>query len=358
MLRRLAKANRIPHALLFSGQQGVGKLAIAIAFGRYLLCENKQEDDACNQCPACRQSLKWSHPDLHFSFPIVKKNTVQVCADYLKEWYGLLGSSLYFGLDDWLDAMGAPDKNALIPEAECDSIIDQMSISSYEGGYKVMIVWLPERMNASAANNLLKTLEEPSRNTVFILVSNDTSTILPTIMSRVQEIVFRPLPTDVIADALVRRNAVDEGMARQLARISGGSYLKALQLINVNSDSVAFFEQFAQLMRKAYGRDLPALKEWAEDVTAWGKEKQKAFLDYCQNMIRENFMYNFHRPELNFMNDQEAQFAVRFARFINERNVKGFMEEFSRAQKEINHNINSRTMFFAMALQCILLIKK
>ena len=358
VLRRQVETGRIPHALLFSGPSGSGKLAMAIALANYILCQHPAGGENCGQCPACKQIAKYAHPDLHFSFPVIKKSQTTTCEDYRKEWTDLISTTQYFGFEDWLNIMGTDNKQALITEAESDRIIDQLSITSYEGGYKVMVIWLPEKMRGEPANNLLKTLEEPTPGTVFILVSNDTSTILPTILSRVQNITFRPLPAQVIADALQQRNGLERDMAMQIARIAGGSYLKALQTISVNNEADNYFKYFTQLMRAAYSRDLLALKNWSEDVASWGRERQKAYLEYCQNMLRENFIYNFHRAELNFMSSQEQQFATRFSRFINERNVIGFVKEFSVAQRDIEQNVYSRTVLFDMALQCIILIRK
>lgn len=358
ILRRQVETGRIPHALLFCGPSGCGKMAMAMAFANYILCQHPNGGESCGVCPSCKQVAKLVHPDLHFSFPVIKKDQSTTCEDYRKEWTECLGASLYFGLDDWLETMGSDNKQALITEAESDRIIDKLSVTSYEGGYKVMIIWLPEKMRGAAANNLLKTLEEPTPGTVFILVSNITSPILPTILSRLQQITFRPLPTAVVADALVQRNGLERDMAVQVARIAGGSYLKALQTINVNSEAGNYFKYFTQLMRAAYSRDLLVLKSWSETIASWGREKQRAFLEYCQNMLRENFVYNFHHAELNFMGDEEMQFASKFSRFVNERNVMGFMREFSVAQRDIEQNVYSRTVLFDMALRCIVLIRK
>lgn len=359
LLLQQVRERRVPHALLFSGPSGCGKMAMAVAFANYLLCQNPGAEDSCGQCANCRQIAQFGFPDLHFSFPIIKiGSSPTTCADYMGPWMEMLRSTLYFGFGDWLRQMGTDNKQARILEAEGDNIINQMSLTAYSGGYKVMIIWLPEKLNTDAANNLLKMLEEPAPNTVFILVSDDSSKVLTTLVSRTQVIHFRPLQTTTVAQALVDRNGLEQGMAVQIARICNGSYLRALQLINAGDNSKEFFNSFAQLMRLSYARDLPKIKLWSDDAASWGREKLKAFLGYCQNMIRENFMFNFQRPELNFMNDSEQKFAQKFARFINERNVNGFMEEFSKAQRDIEQNVYSRTVLFDFALKCIILLRQ
>ncbi len=358
VIRKEVEEKRLPHALLFTGPVGCGKLATAVALANSLLCQHVEKGDSCGKCSACKRVEKYVHPDLHFSFPIIKKGSITTCEDYRKEWNEILSTSMYFDFEDWLDAMGADSKQALIPEAESDSIINQVSMSSYEGGNKVMIIWLPEKMRGEAANNLLKTLEEPPHGTIFILVSNDISTMLPTILSRVQTIVFRSLSSSDIAEALELRNGLDHSMAMQIARISGGSYLKALKMINVCSEAGNYFNFFTQFMRLVYTRDLKALKDWSDNVASWGREKQKSFMAYMQNMVRENFVYNFCQSELNFMSNQELQFATKFSCYINERNVVEFMNEFAKAQRDIEQNVYSRSVLFNMALNCIIHIRK
>ena len=357
-LIRQYREGRGPHALLLSGPEGCGKLAMAVALGNYLLCRQPGETDSCGTCPACKQIHKFGHPDLHFSFPIIRESGSTNCDDYIQKWISMMREGLYFGLADWLEKMGTDNKQAIIPDAEGDNILNKLSITSYEGGYKVMIVWLPERMTANASNNLLKFLEEPTPRTVFILVSDNTSLLLPTILSRTQQVEMGRLTSETIAQALQQRNGLDETVARQIARIANGSYLNALRYININNASDEFFDQFVSLMRMAYTRDVRGLQKWGDHVASWGRERQKMFMGYIQNLLRENFIYNFHRPELNYMTDKEAAFATKFARFINERNVVDFMNEMSRTQKDVEQNVNAKTVFFNFALKTTVLIRR
>ena len=349
---------RQPHSLLLSGPQGCGKFALAVALGNYLLCQNRNGTDACGECPACRQVRKFEHPDLHFSFPYIKKGDSTVCEDYLPEWRLMIREGFYFDLDDWLDKMEAGNKQAKIFEKESDSILDKLSIASYEGGYKVMIIWLPERLHEAAANNLLKFLEEPTPKTAFILVSENVARILPTIVSRSQQIEVSRLNQDVLTRALTERNGLDSETARMTARTANGSYLRALKHIHINDVNKEYFDLFVSLMRMAYMRDLAGLQKWSDGIAAWVRDRQKSFMHYAQNMLRENFIYNFNRPELNFMTEKESAFASKFARFINERNVVELMEEMTRTERDIEQNVNAKTALFNFTLRVIVLIRR
>ncbi|MBQ0088346.1 MAG: DNA polymerase III subunit delta [Prevotellaceae bacterium] len=348
-LKREADTAHVPHAMMFVGDTGYGTLAMAMAFANYLL-DNGHNQDKLN---------KLLHPDLHFSFPVIKKDKHDgICDDFMKEWIDSLKEGAYFGLQEWLEVIGAENKQARIFEAEGDNIIDKMSLTSYEGGYKIMIIWLPERMGTEAANNLLKILEEPQGKSLFILVAEDTTKILSTIISRTQIVDFPPLSMNVMVDTLEHKNGIDHNSAVQIAKISSGSYLKALRIINSAESDNVFFELFVNVMRMAYSRQVQQMQQWAEDIVAMGREKQKDFLEYMQNMLRENFMFNFKTNELNFMTDKEAAFAVKFARFINERNIIEFTDTIAVAQRDILQNVNGKIVFFNLALKIAILIRK
>lgn len=357
LLRQLNEG-RQPHALLLSGPEGSGGLAMALALGTYLLCERRGPDDSCGECPSCRQIGKYGHPDLHFSFPIIRKSETTTCDDYMPEWNAMIREGAYFGLNDWIERTGAEGKQALIPDAEGDNILRKLSLTSYGGGYKVLIMWQPERLTASAANNLLKFLEEPTPLTVFILVSADASRILPTLLSRTQQIEMSPLSVTTIAAALKQRNGLSAEAAMEVARRAGGSYLAALRHISIDDESKVYFEQFVSLMRMAWARDVRGLSRWADEVSTMGRERQKSLLQYMQYLIRENFIYNFHQSELTYMTDEESAFALKFARFINERNVIDFMNELSQAQRDVEQNVNAKILFFSFALKLTVCIRK
>ncbi len=353
------RAGRLPHALLLTGDTGYGTLALALALASYVMCPQQGDSDSCGECSECIKTDKLIHPDLHFSFPVIKKSSGTTTSDtYLKEWLTQLTSEKYFDLTDWLRTIGTENKQAIIPDDEADNIIRKLSLSAYEGGWKVMVIWLPEKMNGSAANTLLKMLEEPSPKTLFILCSEHPEQLLDTIVSRTQRIDVPPLSVEDLTKALMERRGLDRDTAVSVARVAGGSWLKALKQICDADDSKAMLQCFIQLMRLAYMRDLPGLMKWSEGMTTLTREQQKAYLSYMQQMLRENFIYNFGRSELNFMTPQEADFAYKFARFINERNIIRFAEEFAHAQRDVAGNVNGKTIFFNLALQTIILLRK
>ncbi len=360
-LKQEVQEGRIPHAQLFCGPAGAGKLPIALAYARYLCCPHRTEDDACGTCPSCIKWEKLVHPDVHFLFPIVNKAKspkVSVCDDFLPQWRQQLTDSTYFNLQHWLNDIGAENKQAQIFAQESDEIIRKLSLKSSEGGYKVTLIWQAEKMNQTCANKLLKLLEEPPLNTVFLLISETPETILPTILSRTQRIHIPPIEGNSLATALQMKYGVTSGDSTAIAHIANGNLIKALETIHLNADNEMFFKLFVSLMRLSYQRKIKEMKEWSEQIAGMGRERQKSFLAYCQRMIRESFIYNFHCPELNYLNTEENQFSSRFAPFINERNVWGIMEELSEAQVHIEQNVNARMVFFDFSLKMIVLLKQ
>lgn len=355
-----AGEGRIPHAQLFCGPEGAGKLPLALAYAKYLCCTNPGPEGACGTCPSCVKWNKLVHPDVHFMFPIVKsaKGKKEVCDDYLADWRHLLMNNPYFALPHWLSAMGAENGQALIYARESDEITRKLSLKSVEGGYKITIIWLPEKMHEACANKLLKLLEEPPEKTLFLLVSEMPEQLLSTILSRTQRFSVPRIAEADIALALRDKYAVQSADADAIAHMANGSFVKALETISLNEENQLFFDLFVSLMRLAWQRKIRELKQWSEQVAGLGRERQKNFLDYCQRMIRENFIYNLHQPEMNYLTRPEENFTIRFAPFVNERNVVGIMEELSEAQLHIVQNVNPRMVFFDFALKMIMLLKQ
>lgn len=354
------REGRIPHAQLICGPEGVGKLPLAIAYARYINCLNPGETDACGTCPSCVKLNKLVHPDVHFVFPIIKnaKAKKEICDDYIAEWRGFVTANPYFNLNHWLDEMGAENSQAIIYARESDEVLRKLSLKSSEGKYKFVILWLPEKMHPVCANKLLKLLEEPPEKTVFLLISEAPDLILPTIFSRSQRINIKKIEEEDIAALLREKYGMQEADSRSIAHLANGNLVKAMESIHLNEEKQLFFELFVSLMRLSYQRKIKEMKQWSEQVATLGREKQKNFLEYAQQTLRENFILNFHQPGLNYMTAEEQNFAARFAPYINEGNIFGIMDTMSEAQQHIQQNVNAKMVFFDFALRMIVLIKQ
>ena len=358
-LRSAVAEGRIPHAQLICGGEGVGKLALALAYARYLCCPHRHDGDACGECPSCKKFDKYAHPDIHFAYPVYRKSSPNVYSDdFIDKWRTALAENPYMNLNQWMSHIGAENQQCIIYVSQSDEIIRKLTLKSSEGGYKVMIIWMAEKMNAECSNKLLKMIEEPPAQTVFLLVAENPDLLLPTIQSRVQRIPLLPLDDDTVATALCQRFGLTDADARQIAHSSAGNWLQAMETIHLGNRAKEHIELFMTLMRKSYMRDLKGMRQWAETVAGMGREPQKNFLIYCQRMIRESFICNFHRPEINYMNTDEATFTSRFAPFVNENNIFGIMDELSEAQRHIEQNVNPKMVFFDLSLKMIMLLKQ
>lgn len=362
-LLQLVSEDRVPHAMMLCGPAGAGKMALALAFASYLLCRNHEQGDSCGNCPQCIMLRKWEHPDLHFVYPVIRPAGTSaehkmVSDDFSREWHHLIAQGPYFTLDQWLAEMGAANQQAQIGAGESDALLRKLSLKSSQGGYKVSLIWLPERMNAECANKLLKLLEEPPMQTVFIMVCEEPEKLIETIRSRVQRIDVPRIGEEAIREALISRRGIDEESAARIARIAGGSWLKALDQLDAGNENRQFLDMFEMLMRLAYMRNVRDMKKWSEVVAAYGRERQLRLLSYFGRMIRENFVYNFRQPELCYMTQDEESFSRNFSRFVNERNVVEISELIARTQRDIRQNANAKMAFFDFALKMIVLIKR
>ena len=369
--RQLCQAvqdGRIAHAQLFTGLSGVGKLPLALAYAQYVACPNRTETDSCGTCPSCLQYQKLQHPDLHFAFPIVKGDAGDVCDDFVDKFREIILESKYFDLDDWYRKLGVETKQGMIYEKESSEILRKLSLKSFGDGFKVMIIWQPEKMNNTCANKLLKLLEEPPTKTLFLLVSEHPEQLLTTIISRTQEIRIPRLSESTIAAGLQREYTwLTYEEAQSIAHMANGSYLAALKTMNESADNQTYFDDFVALMRNAWlvgqKKDYSALlklRQWSNDMadSKVGRERQKAFLQYAQRQIRENFIYNFHCPDMNYQTEAERNFSTKFAPFIHDGNVEKMMNELGKAEQQIAQNGNAKIIFFDLCLQMIVLVKE
>lgn len=350
----------IPHAQLFCGPEGVGKFPLALAYAQYLNCENPTVGDSCGKCPSCVKYNHLAHPDLHFVFPIVKKaKKKEVCDDYIADWREFVKQqNYYFNLNQWLDYIDAENSQGLIYAKESEEILRKLSLRIYEAKYKVMVIWLPEKMHESCANKLLKIIEEPTDNTLFILVSDTPDNIITTIQSRCQRINIHGVSESDITQALESEYNITQEDAVSVAHLSKGSYLKAVETISLNEEHKMFFNLFVQMMRASYARNIKEIKTIGNALAAIGRENQKSYLIYSQRMIREYFVSNLSQPEMIYLAQDEANFGIRFAPFINERNIMGFMDELALAERHIEQNVNAKMVFFDLCLKITMLIKQ
>ena len=359
-LMQMVSESRLPHAIMLCGPAGSGKLAIATAFACHLL---RTSASANGQSSAGTEAMlrKLEHPDLHFTYPTIKLPSMgadhkPVSDDFAAEWYDLLRESPYISMDVWMQAMGGENQQAIITAGESDNLVHKLSLKSSQGGYKVSVIWLPERMNTECANKLLKLIEEPPQQTVFLMVCEEPDKLLETIRSRVQRIDVKKIDNEAVCQALIKRRGISDDAARRISRIANGNWRKAVEELQADSESSEFLEMFISLMRLAYQRKIKDLRKWSEQMAGMGREKQKRWLNYFLRMIRENFMYNFHDENLVYMTQKEEDFARNFARFVNEKNILPINSLANLAVRDIGQNANAKIVFYDFALQMIVLL--
>ncbi|MDR2130978.1 MAG: DNA polymerase III subunit delta' [Odoribacteraceae bacterium] len=354
------QTGRVGHALLFSGESGFGLMPLALAFVQYLLCTGEKREDACGSCPACRKMQKLIHPDVHFVFPVAKTNKIKqpVSGDFINDWRNFLLENPYFTLEEWIAAMGADENTqAMIYVEESREILRELMLKSYESDYKVMIIWLPEKMGSECANKLLKIIEEPYPNTLFIMLSEQPGAVIPTILSRTQRLHLPPLSQQEIARELERRYQLPVEKAKELAHVANGNWGKALKIWEETEQSVYNQEMFSQLMRLCWRREMVPVNEFVKEISSLGRERQKSFLAYCIRMIRENFVCNLGMEELVYMTGRERAFSRKFSLHVHEGNVISLYDEFERAHGDIIRNGNGKIIFTDLCIKVMQYIR-
>jgi DNA polymerase-3 subunit delta' len=351
---------RISHAQLFSGPEGTGKLAMAIAYAQYISCKNRTETDSCGVCPSCRKYSKLAHPDLHFVFPIFNTSNISkpVSDDFIVQWREMVLNNPYFDLGSWLTFIEADNAQGLIYERESDSIYRKLNLKSFESEFKVMIIWLPEKMHVACSNKLLKLLEEPPNKTLFILITEDEEAVISTIRSRAQLINFPFIDKESIRAALLEMEDADWDLIPDAVHLANGNFIKARAYINPGEDEQFYFQKFQEMMRYAYKREVLEQIQWAKEMAEIGRDKQKAFFAFALRLVREYFVLNMKRSSMVYLNQQEKEWGKQFAPFINERNIVAFFNEFELSIKHISWNGNARIIFLDTALRMVRLIKR
>lgn len=357
-LAQSVDAGRVSHAQLFTGLSGSGALALAVAYVQYLCCRHRRDGDSCGECPDCKQIASLAHPDLHLVFPVNKQGKksgeVMRSDEFLPLFRTLFDErGGYVSPQDWYDRLDlGKTLKGMIAAREADEIIRKLSFKSFEADYKTMLIWLPEAMNEEAANKILKILEEPWERTLFILVSEQPDRLLPTIISRTQEVCVPRIAPDVLERVAAGKGVSDPLQARNMARLAGGDLLELNHLVAGESDALRKenFDLFCGLMRLSYNDKHLELVSWAEEVAHLSREQQRAFLRHAARLLRESYMLHAGLADISYLWGAEADFCGKFAPFIGNENVEFLLDEIERAMRQITQNGNPTIVFTHFAL--------
>ncbi|MBC5837906.1 DNA polymerase III subunit [Flavobacterium muglaense] len=365
-LTRSASLGRIPHAQLFVGPEGSGTLPMAIAYAQYILCNNQDgENNGSNE--SCNLKFqKISHPDLHFAYPTVTTDSVKKSPksiDFITDWREFILKTPYGGLFDWYSVLGVQNKQGEIRVDDAQEILKSLSLKSYEGGYKIMIVWMADKLNIAASNKLLKLLEEPPEKTIFILISENEEDIIQTIRSRCQVLHFNGLNEAIISEALISREQADPSLASKIAHQAQGNYNVALHLLHDDNEEYPFEEWFITWVRAAFRakKDASAIQDlilWSEKIATLGREGQKKFLEYCIEMFRQALLLNYETPELVYFESKIGFKFASFAAFITGNNIHEIYAEISDAIYHIERNGNAKIILTDLSIKLTRLIHK
>jgi len=359
-LIRSVNEERVSHAQLLTGPEGCGSLGIALAYAKYVSCENRTEKDSCGICKSCVKYDKMIHPDLHFVFPVIKnkKDTEPVSDSYIEDWREFVKKSPWFTLNNWLDSIEVGNAQGLIFASEAGEIIKKLSLKTFESDYKIMIIWLPEKMHQATANKLLKMIEEPPDKTLFLLVSDEPDKVIPTILSRCQLIRIPKFTGNDIRDFIVKKYNTDAVKASEIARVANGNIIRAGELLENEDSSLKNLESFKSLMRFAWKRDIISVIAWAEEMAGKGRESQKNFISYSLRILRENLMLTLGQKEnLVFLAGEEASFSGNFHPFITQNNIYPLTDELNIAYSHVEANGNAKIIFLDLALKITRLIR-
>ncbi|MBN1252849.1 MAG: DNA polymerase III subunit delta [Bacteroidales bacterium] len=357
------QTNRISHAQLLYGPEGSGKLKLAIALAQYISCKNRTDEDSCGVCPSCNKYNKLIHPDLHFVFPVVKTKTISkpVSDNFIAEWRKFILETEIHRLNNWLDLIENSDAQAGIFTQESGEIIKKLSLKTFESEYKVMIIWLPEKMNLSSANKLLKMIEEPPTKTLFLMVSEYPDKVINTILSRAQFIKIPKIDTQSLIDVLKLKYLVTDENLDYIVKIANGNFFEALEAIKESDGQKYLFNSFVNLMRLGFSAKIVELTKWVDEITSLGREKQKEFIEYSLGLFRENFILNNlseKSNELNLFTTAEKEFSINFNKFIHINNIFDIYEEFNKAHLHIERNGMGKIIFLDLALKLVKLLRR
>ncbi len=353
------KTGRISHAQLFFGPPGVGKLPLAIAFSQYLTCENPSDTDSCGVCPSCKKIEKFVHPDLHFVFPVVKGDNKKPVSDsYIEQWRDTLINKPYFTFQQWLEKLESQNKQASIYRDEATEIIRKLSLKTYESEFKVMIIWLPEKMNKTAANKLLKMIEEPPPKTVFLLISEDANNVLSTIFSRTTPVKIPAIDTEELANYLSDKYNVDHAEAITISRMSRGNLAEARNHFEVSGARQEHLDKIKTWLPAMINKNIAECIEWADNTGALSREIQKSILIYALRFFREMLMIRTKSRSLSFLTKDEIDFAGKTSKQVNLKKIHNIQEHIETAHYHIERNGTSKIILLDLSFNLIRLIQK
>ncbi len=363
---RLVKAadeGRVAHAYLFHGEEGSAALPLALAFAQYLLCVAPEHGDSCGHCGACQKSRQMIHPDILYSFPVVKEGRASKDARsalFLQEWRDHLKKEPYTGLSQWLAHLGVENKQGGIYKAEGEEILTKMSLTPYEADRKILVMWLPELMNRETANSLLKLIEEPPGPVVFLLVSVAPEEVLPTIVSRCQGVQVPRTDDESMRTYLAESYGMQGEALERVVVQAGGNLLRARMIARDQEDENRYFDLFRRWMRLAYALDIPGLVQWVDEVSDLGREKQKMFLSYVLHLLRENLMLHLFRADAKKvrLTEEEYGFSGKFSDFVHPGNIGDLSALLEEAWVHIAGNVYGKLVFMDVSLKLNKLLKK
>ena len=342
-----AKDGRISHAQLFLGPEGSGNLAMAIAYAQFLVCEQRKENDSCGTCPACVKMNKLVHPDVTFSYPVASKEKISKprSVDFVAEWRKSINENPYLSYNEWVTNLEIENKQGLISVDEATDIISRLNLKSAEAEFKIVIIWFPERLNLNAANKLLKILEEPLHNTIFLLVSENSEIIPPTIISRTQLVKINRISDDDMKDVLLKKHGVTPDKVRRIVHSANGNYNDALLLLKDDTIDTDYNHLFLEWMRGCLKPNVKKISEITEQFSKSGREVQKYFLRHALHIARECLLINYADRSLVRFEGKELEDMSRFAPFVNQKNAEQFVEEINHAHFHLERNANWKILF-------------
>ena len=356
------RENHVSHAQLFLGPAGSGKLPLALAYAQYILCPNRTENDSCGVCPTCQKMQKLVHPDLHFVVPTNTTKSVKSNPEsdlFMEEWREFaMKNDGYFNDTDWYAFLDIENKQGYMSVRDAASLLRKLSMKSYEGEYKIAIIWMAEKMRVETANKLLKLLEEPPEKTVFLLIAEDAEELLATIKSRTALVKIPAIDLSSIEAALIDRLGCNPQQAHDAAMISEGNWLTAIHSVQDSEEHKFFFTTFQQWMRLCFKAAYSELIDFSANIKTLGRERQKELLDYGLRIIRNSLLFNNNLAGIVMLPDDEKTFNSKFSPFINPANLEQIAQLFEEAIRQIERNGNAQIIFTDVGFKMVGLLKK